>query len=44
MDVDDIVVKFDIEAHAQDAGGMIQLDIYYSWKFDTPKPAHGVRS
>lgn len=44
MDVDDIVVKFDIDEHTPNAGGMVQLDIYYSWVFDTPKPAHGVRS
>jgi hypothetical protein len=44
MDANDIVVQFNINANTPDAGGMMQLEIYYSWMFDTPKPKQNVRT
>jgi len=44
MDANDIAVQFNINANTPDAGGMMQLEIYYSWMFDTPKPKQNVRT
>jgi hypothetical protein len=43
MEANDVVLEFNIQSFSENAGGMIQFDVFFSMAFDTPKSKQNLR-